>query len=79
MNWKLLFARDGALWQVFFCGGLIVLTLSATPQSILDTFPVWVTTAMPTIRLLALIATVLGGKFGMSPAPLARNMEGGNK
>ena len=76
MNWMTIFARDGVLWQVFFCGGLIVLALSAAPQNVLDSFPTWVTTQMPTIRFLAFIATVVGGKFGMSPAPLARNMGG---
>jgi len=76
MNWKAWFARDGFVWQVFFCGGLIVLALSAAPQSVLDSFPAWVATSMPTIRFLAFIATVIGGKFGMSPVPLARNMEG---
>lgn len=78
MNWTTMFARDGVLWQVFFCGGLVVLALSAAPQAVLDSFPVWLTAQMPTIRFLAFIATVIGGKFGMSPVPLERNM-GGDK
>jgi hypothetical protein len=29
---------------------------------------------MPYIRLAAFVAAVLGGKFGMSPVPLERNI-----
>jgi hypothetical protein len=74
MDWKSWFARDGVVWQVFFCGGLVVLALSAAPEAVLDSFPALVRSQMPTIRFLAFIATVIGGKFGMSPVPLARNM-----
>ena len=76
MNWKAWFARDGVIWQVFFYGGLVAAGLSVAPQSILDTFPAWVSSAMPTVRLIAFIAMIIGGKNGMSPVPLARNLEG---
>ena len=32
---------------------------------------------MPYVRLVAFVAAVVGGKMGMSPAPLARNIDGG--
>lgn len=77
MNWKTLFARDSWLWRIFFYGGVLVMAVSAAPQSIIDSFPKWVNDQMPVIRFLAFIASVLGGKLGMSLVPLQRNMENG--
>lgn len=64
-----LFARDSWLWKLFFYGGLVVMGLSAAPKEMIDTFPRWVDSTMPTIRLLAFVATILGGKFGLSWFP----------
>jgi len=66
MNWRLLVARDSALWVVLFYGGLIVVALASAPQAVLDSFPAWLVPAMPTIRLLAFIALIIGGKMGLS-------------
>ena len=74
MDWKSWFARDGVLWQVFFYGGLIASALAVVTDPATLGIPAgW----MPYIRLLAFIAAVVGGKNGMSPVPLARNMGGG--
>ena len=73
MDWKAWFARDGVVWQVAFYGGLIASALAVVTDPATLGIPAW---WMPYIRLLAFIAAVLGGKNGMSPVPLARNMDG---
>ena len=72
--WKV-FARDSPLWQVFFYGGMVVIALSLAPEAVIKQFPAWLEKTMPTVRLLAFVATVLGGKLGLSPAPMTRNLE----
>ena len=75
MNWQAWFARDGVLWQVFFYGGLIATALATVADPVTLGIPAsW----MPYVRLVAFIAAVIGGKAGMSPVPLGRNM-GGDK
>jgi len=66
MNWKLLFARDSMLWQVAFYGGLLAVALSSAPEAVIQTFPAWVAPTMPTVRLCAFIAMIVGGKMGLS-------------
>lgn len=71
MNWRTWFARDSVLWQVCFCAGLVASALAAVTDPALYGIPAsW----MPYIRLVAFVATVIGGKFGMSPVPLERNI-----
>jgi hypothetical protein len=74
MNWQAWFARDALLWQVLFCVGLLASALAAVTDPTLYGIPAsW----MPYVRLVAFVAAVIGGKFGMSPVPLERNMGGG--
>ena len=63
MNWKLLFARDSALWVALFYGGLIVTAISLLPTPADYGIPASV---MPYLRLSALIAAIVGGKQGLS-------------
>ncbi|MBU1457053.1 MAG: hypothetical protein KKD01_20250 [Proteobacteria bacterium] len=75
MDWKVWFARDGVLWQVFFYGGLIATALATVADPVTLGIPAsW----MPYIRLVAFVAAVIRGKNGMSPVLLARNI-GGDK
>lgn len=63
MNWKMWFARDSALWVVLFYGGLVMTAISLLPNPQDYGVPaVW----MPYVRLLALIAAIVGGKNGLS-------------
>ena len=55
--------RDSLLWQILFYGGLVVTALSYVPNPADYAIPLEV---MPYIRLLALIASVVGGKLGLS-------------
>ena len=74
MDWRHWFARDSVLWTGFFYIGLIAtgLTTVADPST-LGVPASW----MPYVRLVAFIAAVLGGKMGMSPVELSRNIGGG--
>jgi hypothetical protein len=74
MNWKLLFARDSQLWQALFYGGAVCVGLSLLPAATIEEFPSWVVESMPTVRFLALIATILGGKMGLSFADKKANL-----
>lgn len=75
MNWKQWFARDSALWQCLFYVGVVATGLSTVADPTEFGIPA---AAMPYIRLIALIAAIVGGKMGLSPVPLARNI-GGDK
>jgi hypothetical protein len=58
--------RDSWLWQVLFYGGLLATTLSTLSDPTVYGIPV---ALMPYIRLVSLVATVIGGKLGLSPLP----------
>jgi len=67
-----LFARDSALWQCFFYLGLIATALTSVADPAAMGIPLWL---MPYVRLVAFLAAVIGGKMGLSPVPLAKNMQ----
>lgn len=73
MNWQTWFARDAALWKVLFYVGLIATGLSAVSDPASYGIPGAV---MPYIRLTALVAAIVGGKMGLSPAPSRRELNG---
>lgn len=71
MNWKLWFARDSFLWWACFWLGTIATALAVLTDPSWYGLPVsW----MPYIRLVALVAAIVGGKMGMSPVPLKANL-----
>ena len=71
MDWRAWFARDSVLWQVCFYLGVIASAITALADPTSIGIPLaW----MPYIRLIAFIAAVVGGKMGMSPAELTRNL-----
>jgi hypothetical protein len=66
------FARDSMLWQCFFYLGLIATALTSVADPAAMGIPLWL---MPYVRLVAFLAAVVGGKMGLSPVPLARNIQ----
>ena len=72
MNWKQWFARDSVVWAVLFYVGLIAGGLSTLTDPTAYGIPlVW----MPYIKLIALIAAIVGGKMGLSFAGKKSNLE----
>lgn len=72
MDWKLWFARDSVLWSVLFYVGLIATGLSVVAEPATYGIPA---SAMPYIRLIALISTIIGGKMGLSFASKKSELE----
>ena len=68
MKW---FARDSILWTILFYVGLIATGLSVITDPATYGIPASV---MPYIRLIALIAAIVGGKMGLSFAPKKAEM-----
>jgi hypothetical protein len=71
MNWKLLFARDSLLWSVMFYVGLVCTGLAMISDPATYGIPAAV---MPYIRLIALVAAIVGGKMGLSFADKKANL-----
>lgn len=65
-NWKLWFARDSVLWTILFYVGVVATALASLIDPSFYGIPAaW----MPYIRLIALVAAIVGGKMGLSYAP----------
>ena len=67
-----IFARDSVLWQVLFYLGMIVVIVAGLIDQPSDYG--FSPMAWRWFKLIAAVITALGGKFGMSPTPLARNL-----
>lgn len=66
MNWTHLIARDSWLWSALFYVGVVATALASLTDPAFYGIPAaW----MPYIRLVALIAAIVGGKMGLSYAP----------
>jgi len=72
MNWTHWLARDSKLWVVLFYVGIVATGLASIADPAAYGIPA---TWMPYIRLVALIAAIVGGKMGLSYAPKKSELE----
>jgi hypothetical protein len=70
-----IFARDSWLWRILFYAGMVVVVVSGLIENPAD-YGISVV-AWRWFKLVAAVITALGGKFGMSPTDLSRNMKNG--
>jgi hypothetical protein len=76
MDWRLLFARDSALWTILFYVGMIATGLASLTEPGAYGIPdSW----MPYIRLIAFVSALVGGKMGLSYASSKREITEGTQ